>query len=243
MRNFEKIYYETIEKIDAVEDIGNVPGLLRKITQSYGLKNVAYFAVSQHGIPDEDPYVAVTYSKDWVEHYKTNNFAGYDPVLLRGFNSLLPFDWRSIDKEKQKIRDFFGQAGEFGVGRNGLTFSIHGTHSERALVTLTSDVTNREWDKTRHRYMRDFQMLGFHLHEMILRAEGIKFENVSLAKRQVECLKWTSQGKTASEIAGILTLSERTVRFYLETARQRLGVTNNVHAVAKAISGNLLIQR
>jgi LuxR family transcriptional regulator, quorum-sensing system regulator BjaR1 len=62
----------------------------------------------------------------------------------------------------------------------------------------------------------------------------------NLSARERECLVWTSSGKTSSEIAAILGLSEHTVNHYLSAACQKLGAVNRAHAVAKAIRAGLL---
>ncbi len=56
-----------------------------------------------------------------------------------------------------------------------------------------------------------------------------------LSKRQREVLQWAARGKTDWEIATILCLSERSVKFHLESARNKLNATNRTHAVAKAL--------
>ncbi len=61
-----------------------------------------------------------------------------------------------------------------------------------------------------------------------------------LTDREREVLTWVGRGKTSSEIAIILGLSERTVNFHCDQAIKRLGVSNRTQAVAKAVSEQLL---
>ncbi len=61
-----------------------------------------------------------------------------------------------------------------------------------------------------------------------------------LSSRETECLTWTASGKTSAEIAIILRLSEHTVNHYLAAACQKLGATNRVHAVYKAMRAGIL---
>ena len=61
-----------------------------------------------------------------------------------------------------------------------------------------------------------------------------------LTARERECLVWTAAGKTSSEIATILKLSEHTVTHYLGIACQKLDAVNRVHAVSKAMRAGLL---
>ena len=67
-----------------------------------------------------------------------------------------------------------------------------------------------------------------------------KRSNYHLTDREREVLTWVGRGKTSSEIATILGLSERTVNFHCDHAMKRLDVSNRAQAVAKAVSEQLL---
>lgn len=64
--------------------------------------------------------------------------------------------------------------------------------------------------------------------------------NRGLSRRQAECLRWASLGKTSKETALILGVSERTVNFHLYSAFDKLAVHSKHAAVAKALSLGLL---
>lgn len=55
-----------------------------------------------------------------------------------------------------------------------------------------------------------------------------------LSRREVECLCWLASGKTIFEAATILGISERTLRFHISNARERLGVSTTVQAIVAA---------
>ncbi|GAB5455037.1 MAG: hypothetical protein Hens2KO_12660 [Henriciella sp.] len=55
-----------------------------------------------------------------------------------------------------------------------------------------------------------------------------------LSRREIECLQWLAVGKTISEAACILGISERTLRFHVSNARDRLGVSTTMQAVVAA---------
>jgi DNA-binding CsgD family transcriptional regulator len=61
-----------------------------------------------------------------------------------------------------------------------------------------------------------------------------------LTAREKDCLRWRSQGKTDWEISQLIGISESTVKFHLENSRSKLGATNTIHAVAKAIVHGLI---
>jgi DNA-binding CsgD family transcriptional regulator len=60
------------------------------------------------------------------------------------------------------------------------------------------------------------------------------FPDVDLTKRQAEILYWVQEGKSSSDIGGILGLSHRTVEHHLENVCRRFGVRTRIQAVLKA---------
>ncbi len=55
-----------------------------------------------------------------------------------------------------------------------------------------------------------------------------------LSRREIQCLQWLAAGKTYSEAAIILDVSERTLRFHVGNARNKLGVSTTMQAVVAA---------
>ena len=55
-----------------------------------------------------------------------------------------------------------------------------------------------------------------------------------LTERETDVLSWASQGKTYCEVAIILGISERTVKFHIENIIKKLDVSNAKHAIYKA---------
>jgi DNA-binding CsgD family transcriptional regulator len=57
-----------------------------------------------------------------------------------------------------------------------------------------------------------------------------------LSPRELECLQWAAQGKSAWAIGQILKVSRRTAAFHLDNARAKLGVQNLRQAVALLVA-------
>jgi DNA-binding CsgD family transcriptional regulator len=57
---------------------------------------------------------------------------------------------------------------------------------------------------------------------------------VTLSKREVECLRWAAAGKTNDEIALIVGLKRTTIRFHIHAAAQKLDAVNRDQALFKA---------
>jgi len=62
----------------------------------------------------------------------------------------------------------------------------------------------------------------------------------NLTKREIEGLKLAAQGFKNKEIAEVLCLSQRTVRYHLERIYQKLNVHNKAEAIMKAVHQGLI---
>jgi DNA-binding CsgD family transcriptional regulator len=58
--------------------------------------------------------------------------------------------------------------------------------------------------------------------------------DISLSKREIECLRWAAVGKTDGEIATILSRSCATIRFHIHNAALKLNAVNRSQTVFKA---------
>ena len=65
-------------------------------------------------------------------------------------------------------------------------------------------------------------------------------EHHSLTSREREVLWWAAQGKSALDIAGILSITKRTVDEHIQNAARRLGAGNRTQAVAIALRERLI---
>ncbi len=59
-------------------------------------------------------------------------------------------------------------------------------------------------------------------------------DQTPLNKKQIECLRWAAAGKSYSDIAAIVGISERTVRYHLDNARSVYGFATITQAIVQA---------
>ena len=60
-----------------------------------------------------------------------------------------------------------------------------------------------------------------------------------LSPRELECLEWAAQGKSAWEIGRILGISRHTVASYLDNAKEKLGVRTIVQAATRLAAAKI----
>lgn len=240
---FENLFFEFVDDLSRVEREDQGHEFLINVAKKYNLRHAAYLGINIPGLTEREPFGLVTYSNEWRQHYLRQSYVNVDPVVRLGLTNLLPLDWSTINRSDPRVRNFFGEAGDAGVGRQGLSFSIRGRNNELALFSITSDANEVEWRDLKRFYMRDFQVMAHYFHASVLRVTGAAQTDYSkkLSLRERECLQWAAAGKSTWETSVILGVSERSVKFYLDQARHKLDCLNKTHAVAKALSLGLVM--
>jgi DNA-binding CsgD family transcriptional regulator len=62
----------------------------------------------------------------------------------------------------------------------------------------------------------------------------------ALSAREIQCLTYIAAGHEDEEISRILGISPRTVRFHVDSAKAKLGVSSRVQAVTKALRARMI---
>ena len=81
----------------------------------------------------------------------------------------------------------------------------------------------------------------FHAHARRKLVADHLVNGVMLSPREMECLRWAAQGKSAWETGKILSISRHTVAFHLDNAKTKLGVHSTIQAVARLTASKAVI--
>jgi DNA-binding CsgD family transcriptional regulator len=122
-----------------------------------------------------------------------------------------------------------------------ITLPLNRRRGETAFFGITSAIEPASRSEHHDAMWRECRILANYFHGHVLRMHGHDAEQeILVSARELDCLKWTAAGKTALEASIILGISERTVRFHLNAAREKLGCVTTTQAVAKAIANQLI---
>ena len=239
---FSDTFENALIDVEEIHTLADLQTYVQNLLDPYGLENAIYHAVKIPGHERLNPVLALTYKKDWIKHYIAEDYFQIDPVVIKSRDSIVPIDWEYLDKSQIRVRKLFSEAREAGVGRRGLTLPVRGANGDSALFSITSEASERDWIRLKKIYMRDFQVIANFAHARVLEILGVQknLKEVVLSPRERECIQWASEGKTNDEIASILNISERTVRYFIDGAKFKLGSVNKTQAVAKAAALRLI---
>jgi DNA-binding CsgD family transcriptional regulator len=185
--------------------------------------------------------VNVSYPDEWLQLYWQNSYFDVDPVFQRALKAPGTQLWKDTYRTavSGKERAFIEAAGEFGL-QDGITTGS----TDQACNMATFCSFAGEGHIQAERYLKLMEYLGYHLHLALLRTEPRHTYVLDrcvkkLSVRELTILNWMKNGKTNWEIARILGVTERTVRFHVESIFLKLDVTSRSQAVATAIEHGL----
>ena len=230
-----------LAELALAEETLDVPEALRGVVKDIGLKHAACLRFAINMSDDVTLLSALTtYSKDWQTRYFLRRYHTIDPVVLIGRSASHPFDWREIRNSSPEVRAFFADAGQHGVGANGITIPLRNRRDRFTLVSLSSDLAEGEWDRLTREHMANLQLVAVLIDYLADKISRLPAHQVSLSKREEQSLAWAARGKTVRETADIMDVGYGSVRTYLDAARSKLKCVNVTHAVAVAIAVGII---
>ena len=134
------------------------------------------------------------------------------------------------------------EAIDAGVGNQGFSVPIRGPSGQFALFTVSSRDSDDHWAKYTEDYTRSLLLASHYVNQKALEIERgtDQAEIVSLSPRETDALTLLALGYSRAQAADSLTISEHTLRVYIESARFKLAAMNTTHAVARAMNQGLL---
>lgn len=223
--------------IDAVEiskDNHSIKSAIQRFTLSSGFDRFAYLHVhAQEVIAFSD------YPSEWQKVYIGRRYAIIDPVITRAKRKTEIFSWKADDGERSReIRCFYSDAADVGL-RAGVSIPIRTSYGRTAIMTLAANRQRVEippWDPAKAALALAF----IHVHLGLTSMSGNQSDRNALSTQEAASLSWSSHGKPMNVIAELLGIRQRTVQFYLDRARQKLGASNLQQAVRIAIEKKLI---
>lgn len=205
----------------------------------------AVFALSRNAAdPDIRSFELITFGiqNGWADSYRTMQLMGEDPFLSAALVMDGPITWQqaarlAIREERGIWRDSPFRRLAINAGlRHGMIYARHSSYSPN-LTASTALSTGLKPPTPAQIYLASHLLP--HLNEVLPRS-GFQVAP-DLSCRELEVLKWCAAGKSSWEMARILNIAERTVKFHLRNIYRKLGVGNRAQAISKALRMGLVV--
>ncbi len=237
----KRLLYEELDQfiknIDASNDLDRVLNVMQSQVKILGFDRLTYW-LRWPNKEKKDPIFLSTYPDEYITHYIENDFQKHDMVGRFASSTMTPFLWNDIEKnfvitKMQKV--IFSDSASAGLKAGG-SIPVNGPGAIQAVFSVVKNCSAKEFEQIFIFHRMELQLLATYAHEKIMTL-GITnpVKNIHLSSREIEILTWTSQGKTYWEIGCILGIQENTVKKHMLNIFEKLNVTNNTHAVSKAL--------
>lgn len=214
--------------------------VLKNVTVHFGyLKFIVMHLPDSRESKLADVAIVTNWDPELIKAYDANDLLADSPITRHFGVSTFPLSWDVSTASKERTADrqslVSSLFSDFGMER-GLYVCVSDHNGKRGLLGLAG---NREGPTSEE--IKTLLYVASYAYEVLTGLdEMIHPSRPNLSDREIECLYWTASGKTSSEVAGILDLSENTVNHYLSSAAHKLDTVNKAHTVAKALRLGIL---
>lgn len=178
---------------------------------------------------------------EFSEAHSDYDRAKRDPVMQHCKHKSVPIAWNQRTYlEAGEIAQWEEQA-QFGY-RHGIAFAMHMPHGRHFFLGLDRDQPLGGPVEV-IQAISSLLMFGVYAQDAAMRLlvpESAQQELPALTPRELETLRWTSEGKTSWEVGRILNIAENTVVRHAQSATHKLECTNKHHAAVKALRLGLI---
>lgn len=158
--------------------------------------------------------------------------------------AIKPFDWQDLRPATNAGRNLSSLATLLDLVPVCACYPLLSQAGRTAFLLVQAEMADQDWRRLRRTHDRDFAALAVTFHTKILARTSARirarYAQDRLTPREIETLSWVAAGKSYWEIAIILGITERTVRFFMSNARRKLNVVTNPQAVAEALWRKLI---
>lgn len=231
---------ETIlERLETAAGLDGIQTASEELRDEFAIDHIVYHWVDSAG----DQYGCGTYTDEWRERYLEQQYVRVDPVVLGCYQRFHPVDWKRLDWSGKAARAFLTEAMLYGVGNQGFSVPIRGPNGQFALFTANHTSDDATWQAFTEEHRRMLVLIAHYFNEKALEFEPNRTppKNQALSPREVDAMTLLAIGYSRAQVADTLSISEHTLRVYIESARFKLGAMNTTHAVARAMSQGLIV--
>ncbi|GLQ77999.1 autoinducer-binding protein [Mesorhizobium huakuii] len=172
--------------------------------------------------------------KSWFRRYSSQNYARVDAVCRYCKEAPYSFFWSDVPERLRdcpKSKRVASEAAEFGLVSGYVVLASSRLHWQ-TVVSFASPFERIDLSK---RELIAITVMSLIAVSSVEALRSMQKDSKLLSPREKEVLLWAARGRTAEEIANILSISVTTVRKHLQQARRTFGVSTTMGAVAEAL--------
>lgn len=228
-------------KIEALTDVGEVLWYAVGVCEAQGVVRQSYHFTPLFDSPTSPKAVVYAhgFEAEWLKCYDESDFRRKDPIPER----IMAFGAMMTWEEAQKLapnspanEEYFAAMRKFRL-IHGFGLPLFGPHGRSAYASFDF---NYPVDRVPDEKIGLIRSVSQAAHQRVCVLMEATREPIELSIREKEVLAWIAKGKSLSVIADILEISHDTVKTYAKRIYAKLGTTDRIGAVVKALKLGLI---
>ena len=213
-----------------------------RFTQKLGFETVTATTVIDHMLGEAEFITLDNTPSEYHDTFVSMGSARDDPVMQHCKRQSVPIIWNQATYTTAGQGDKWEVQARFGY-HTGIAMALHMPEGRHFMLGVDRDQPLPSNPGELTRIVADLQLFAVHAQDAaqrLLLPRSIDPNVPSLTPRELECLRWTMEGKTAWEVGGIVGITERTAGLHINNATHKLGCANKHQAVLKALRSGLI---
>jgi DNA-binding CsgD family transcriptional regulator len=213
-----------------------------RFTQRLGFETFSAITVVERGAGQVESIAIDNTPDEFSDSYSNPQLQKRDPVMQHIRRQSVPIIWDQDTYVTHGAAELWEQQARFGYA-TGIALALHLPEGRHFLLGVDRDQSLPADPAVLQRVVADLQLFAVHAQDAALRLllpPTLQPERPALTPRELECLRWTMEGKTAWEVGAILGISERTAVLHVNNAMHKLACVNKHQAVLKALRLGLI---
>lgn len=217
---------ELFSRMSGAASLVSICAMLKQYSAAFGLTRVSIFDLRRETARASEAILCTDVPQKLLHRLdRAGDFFAH-PLVERARRNREPFEILGLRVEDRSAGD-----GVLPIPAiNGLVIPVHDGGAVVAMAALTG--AKPLLNPLAYDTLKLAVQAGWHRLTELASGVALRTDQI-LTPRESECLRWVAKGKTDREIARILSVSPRTVRFHVDNAKEKLNVATRIQAVTK----------
>lgn len=211
--------------------------VLSWVFEKLGITHFSYVYVGNLPSEIDEAVILGNYPQEWVKLYQLRALFRQDPIMSHSSMTSTAFFWKDVIQENSRTNNIFDLSAQYGI-EQGFSIPVHEPGCAFGSMHFSTCKENSDFPIIIKNHANLITIVSYIAHQFrpaLARREPYQ----RFTEREVECLQWIAMGKSYGEIALILEISERTVKFHAQNIINKMEAVNIKQALTKALRLNL----
>lgn len=229
---------ETLTRIAAAPNPGVVWAAVKEFAGRCGYTSLMVAEAPNGKSTLQEAVAYAEVSKQALLDFDKSQIYSNHPIVVRARHSLSPFTIGELKADPQfPSKIWIEQLPKVVREGDGIVVPVFIDSELWACLTFGGEATD-----TSPLVRSSLQVVSHAAIERFISLKNMKQPQAAivLSVRETQCLSYIATGNEDEQISRLLGISPRTVRFHVDSAKIKLGVTSRVQAVTKALRERLI---